>query len=100
MTMPREGANAWQAGMELLKGLANLPAPEKVYFELQRFNNNMERLQPDLTKLAKALDGVQPGDIGRLALALQGMKVSEMLLALNDANSTITKLYGKLWEKK
>lgn len=100
MTMPQDKGNAWQAGMELLKHFANLPAPEKVYFELQRFNNNMERIQPDLTKLTKSLEGVQPGDIGRLAMALQGMKVSEVLLVMNDTNSTITKLYEKLWGKK
>jgi hypothetical protein len=100
MVTPKDAGTAWQAGIELLKGLANLPAPEKVYYELQRFNNNMERIQPDLAKLAKSLEGVNPGDIRNLALALQGMKVSEMLLVMNDTNSTISKLYEKLWGKK
>lgn len=100
MTTGAQQGNAWQAGMELLKGLANLPAPEKVYFELQRFNNNMERIQPDLSRMAKALEGLQSGDIRHLATVLQNMKVNEMLLAVGQLNDTGSKLYEKLWGRK
>lgn len=100
MTMPPNSGNPVQAGMALLENLAKLPAPEKVFFELQRLNNNMERLQPDLLKLNNNLEKLNTADIRALTTVLQGMKVSEMLLALNEANSTIKKLYEKLWGPK
>jgi hypothetical protein len=100
MAMQREAPNAVETGLQLLGNLSKLPAPDKVFFELQRFNNNMEKIQPDMARLAKALEGVNGSDIRNLALALQGIKVSELLLAVNEANSTISKLYEKLWGKK
>ncbi len=100
MVTGNQSQNPIQSALEMVQGLGKLPAPEKVYFELQRFNNNMERIQPDITKLAKALERVDGSDIRNLAMALQGIKVSEMLLCLNEANSTISKLYDKLWGKK
>ncbi len=100
MANGKEGQSAVQAGIELLGNLSKLPAPDKVFFELQRFNNNMEKIQPDLTRMAKALEGLNSADIRSLALTLQGMKVSEMLLVMNDLNSTIKSLYDKLWSKK
>ncbi len=100
MVQSNPGQNAMAAAMDMVKMLANLPAPEKVYVEIKRFNDNMERIQPDLSKMAKILEGVHPADIRNLTTTLQGMKVSEMLLVLNDANSTIKQLYDRLWGKK
>lgn len=100
MTMPHDGKSTVEAAMALMGAFGKMPAPDKVYYELQRFNNNVERMQPDITKLAKALEGIQPQDIRALSTTLQGMNISQMLLALNDANATIKALYDKLWGKK
>lgn len=100
MSMPHDGKGTIEAVMALMATFGKMPAPDKVYYELQRFNNNMERMQPDMTKLAKALEGIQPQDIRALTTTLQGMNISQMLLTLNDANSTIKALYEKLWGKK
>ena len=80
--------------------LGKLPSPDKVFVEFQRLNHNLEKMQPDLTKIGKAVDGLYFQDIRNLTQVLQGMKISEMLLALNEANSIIKNLYDRLWAKK
>jgi len=100
MTMPHPNQGQQPNVLGWLEVLGKLPSPDKVFAELQRLNNNLEKMQPDLTKIGKAVDGLYLQDIRNLALTLQGMKISEMLLALNEANSTIKNLYDKLWSKK
>jgi len=80
--------------------ISKLPSPDKVFTELQRLNNNLERMQPDLNKLAKAVDGLYVQDIRNLTLVLQSMRIPEMLLTLNQVSSTIKALYEQLWGKK
>ena len=100
MSMPNTGKQAIEAASALFSTLGKLPAPEKVLFEIQRLNNNMERIMPDLSKMTHALEGVTGQDIRSLSMAIQGIKVSEVLLVMNDVNSTINKLYERLWGKK
>jgi hypothetical protein len=97
------GQNILKQGLDLL---ANLPAPDKLFSELQRLNTNMERSQLDkvlveLQRLNNNFDKLQlyPQDIRALAQVLQNMKVSELLLLLSDMNTTFKKLYEKLWGK-
>ncbi len=90
-----------KSGLEqLLGGLAGLPSPDKLFAELQRLNNNLEKMQPDMAKIAKSVDGLYLQDIRNLTMTLQGMKISEMLLSLNQANSNISTLCNHLWGKK
>jgi hypothetical protein len=100
MANGQEGQNALKAGMELLSSLSKLPAPDKVYYELQRLNNNLEKVQPDLTKLARSLDNINPSDLRALTTALQGLKPGEMMLVITEANSTMKALYERIWGKK
>lgn len=100
MVMPGSGGGPQPNVLGWLEVLGKLPSPDKVFAELQRLNNNLERMQPDLTKIGKAVDGLYLQDIRHLTQVLQGMKISEMLLALNEANSTIKNLYDRLWAKK
>lgn len=97
MTMPHQNQPNVLGWLEVL---GKLPSPDKVFAELQRLNNNLEKMQPDLTKIGKAVDGPYLQDVRNLTLTLQGIKISEMLLALNEANSTIKNLYDRLWGKK
>lgn len=106
MTMPPSGQQPPGNLLGWLGEMAKLPSPEKVFTELQRLNTNMEKLQFDkvlaeLQRLNNNLDKFQlyPSDIKSLTQAIQSMKVNELLLALGDANSTIKKLYEKLWGK-
>ncbi len=99
MTMPTSGHDAMQSLQLLFGSLSKLPAPDKVFAELQRLNNNMERLQPDLHKLATSLDGFNANDLRTLGLQLQTMEVSKVLLVLNETNANINKLYNRLWGK-
>lgn len=80
--------------------LARLPSPEKLFTELQRLNNNLEKMQPDMDKIAKAVDGLYLNDIRLLTQTLQGMKINEMLLALSQTNTNINRLTEHLWPKK
>lgn len=75
------------------------PSPEKVLYELQRLNNNMETLQPDLHRLATSLDGLRSNDIQNLTAALHGFKVGDMIRTLNEVNRLGRQIYDRLWGK-
>jgi hypothetical protein len=79
--------------------LAHLPSPEAMYKEIKRMNDNLERIQPDISKLANGIGTVNPQDLRNLTSAMQGIDASKFLLALNEANGTIKNLYNKLWGK-
>jgi hypothetical protein len=100
MTMPNNEGNTFQSFMMLLGSLGRLPAPEKVFQEIQRLNNNLERLAPDLDKLSRVLDGINGSDLRQLSIQMGNLRINEMLLALGDTNSTIKNLYDRLWGKK
>lgn len=97
--MTQQKGNFMESAMMIFGGLANLPAPEKVFAELQRLNNNMERLQPDLHKLATSLEGFNASDLRTLGAQIQGLRVQEMLTSMTEFNSTMKAIYGKLWGK-
>ena len=63
-------------------------------------NDNLERIQPDVSRMANTLGTVNAQDLRNLTSALQGVDANKMLLSLNEANATINKLYEKLWGKK
>ncbi len=76
--------------------VSKLPSPDKLLHELQRLNDNMERLQPDLSKMAN----LNLSDIRNLASAIQGIDIPKMMLSLNEATSIMKGLYTKLWGPK
>ena len=80
--------------------LGKLPSPETLYKEIKRMNDNLERIQPDISRIANTLGTVNAQDLRNLTSALQGVDANKMLLSLNEANATINKLYEKLWGKK
>ena len=76
-------------------GQIGLPPPQQLLQEIQRFNANMERMAPDVHKLAGASDS-----ISRLATAVEGINpgdVQRLTRALEGASSTGEKLYQRLW---
>lgn len=86
--------------VEALGKMMGLPSPEKILGELQRLNNNMEILQPDIHKLANSLDGISGTDIRNLSAALGNMKAGDLLRLLNEFNALAGNIYEKLWGKK
>ncbi len=85
---------------EALGKMMGLPSPEKVLGELQRLNNNMEILQPDIHKLAKSLEGISGADIRNLSAALGNLKAGDLLRMLNEFINLGNQIYEKLWGKK
>jgi len=86
--------------MESLGKLMGLPSPEKVLGELQRLNNNIEIIQPDIHRLAQALEGISGADIRNLSAALGNIKAGDLMRLLNEFNSLGSQIYEKLWGKK
>jgi len=76
------------------------PSPEKVLGELQRLNNNIETIQPDIHRLAQALDGISGADIRNLSAALSNIKAGDLMRLLNEFNTQASQIYEKLWGKK
>ena len=85
---------------EMAERFLGWPSPEKVLAELQRLNNNMELIQPDLHKLATAFDGMSRGDLQNLSAALNKVDLGNVMRVLNDFNATSKMIYEKLWPKK
>lgn len=84
---------------EAMERLLGIPSPERVLVELQRLNNNIEIMAPDLQKLAKALDGLQGDDIRNLSAALNGVKVGDAIRVLNEFSGLARQIYDRLWGK-
>ena len=84
---------------EAMEKWLGIPAPERVLAELQRLNNNMEIMAPDLHKLANALDKMQGDDIRNLSAALNGIKAGDILRTLNSFTSLMQQIYERLWGK-
>ena len=78
---------------EALGKMLGVPSPEKVLGEMQRLNNNLEMLQPDIHLLAQAMQSISGNDIRNLSAALSNMKAGEFINLGNQ-------LYEKLWGKR
>lgn len=85
---------------KLFEQMTGWPSPDKVMSELQRLNNNMEMIQPDLHRLAASLDGLHADEIRNLTAALNRINVGDILRTLNLTNQLMSDLYTKLWGKK
>ena len=91
---PRGAAtpNLWE-----MLGQIGFPPPQQLLQEMQRFNANLERLGPDVHKLADASQA-----ISRLASAVEGIKPGEiqrLTQALEEASHTGERLQQRLWGK-
>ena len=76
-------------------GQIGLPPPQQLLEEMQRFNANLERLAPDVHKLAGASESIT-----RLASAVEGINPAEiqrLTQALEEASKTGDKLHQRLW---
>lgn len=85
---------------EAIGKMMGLPSPEKVLAELQRLNNNIEMIQPDIHQLAKALGGMSGADIRNLSASLNNIKSGDLMRLLNEFNTLAGNIYEKLWGKK
>lgn len=85
---------------ETLGRMMGLPSPEKVLGELQRLNNNLELMQPDIHKLAVFLSGSGAHDLQNLTAALNQIKSGDLMRLLGDFNQLGKKIYEKLWGKQ
>jgi len=85
---------------EALGKMMGLPSPEKVLGELQRLNNNIEIIQPDIHRLAQSLEGISGADIRNLSAALSNIKAGDLMRLLNEFNTLASQIFEKLWGKK
>lgn len=85
---------------EAIEKMTGWPSPEKVLGELQRLNNNIELIQPDLHKLAQTFDSGGRTDLQNLSAALNKVDLGNVMRVLNDFNHTFKMIYEKLWGKQ
>ncbi len=81
--------------LETMFSQVGLPMPNALFQELQRSNFNLERLMPDIHKLAEASDSLP-----QLTAALQRLNpedMRKMTQALADASRMGEKLYERFW---
>jgi len=89
-----------QQAAEAVGKMLGLPSPEKVLGELQRLNNNIEIIQPDIHLLAQALQGLSGADIRNLSATLGNIKAGDLMRLLNEFNLLSGQIYEKLWGKR
>ncbi len=75
---------------ELFEKATGMPSPDKLLAEIQRLNSNMEKMAPDLHKIATSIDGLSAQDIRGLTQVLQHAKIAE-------ATSLLQKIYNRIW---
>lgn len=95
--MGNDSGGAMQTAITMFEHLAKLPAPDAVLKELKRFNDNMERIQPDLARLASTMGNLDMTAIRNLNTALQALDVNKMIGTVQEVNVTMKNLYSKLW---
>lgn len=100
MVMPNQQPGGESQVMKAIGQALGLPSPDKILFELQRLNNNIEMIQPDIHRLAQSLEGITGQDIGNLAIALGQISTGDLSKILNELNLLAKDFYGKLWGKK
>lgn len=84
---------------EALDKFLGIPAPGVMLAELQRLNNNIEIMHPDLHRLANALEKLQSDDMRNLSAALNNIKAGDFLRTLNNFTSLMQQIYERLWGK-
>lgn len=97
MTMGRNDKAQAAASPSLWDMLQQIgfPPPQQLLQETQRFNANLERLGPDVHKLADASQA-----ISRLATAVEGINpadIQRLTQALEEASRTGAQLQQRLW---
>ena len=100
MVMPSQQPPGTSQVAEALGKMMGLPSPEKVLGELQRLNNNIETIQPDIHRLAQAMESISGADLRNLTAALGNIKVGDLLRLLNEFTHLGSQIYEKLWGKK
>jgi len=100
MSMPGQGSGQPPGLGKMAEQLLGWPDPQKVLGELQRLNNNMEMMQPDIHRLAQALEGISAPDIRNLSASLSNIKAGDLMRLLNEFNHLVGQIYEKLWGKK
>jgi len=85
---------------EYLGKMFGMPSPDKVMGELQRLNNNIELIQPDIRSLAKSMEGMSGADLRNLTAVLGNLKAGDMIRMLNEFTQLGKQIYGKLWGEK
>ena len=85
---------------EQLGKMLGLPSPEKILGEIQRLNNNIEMIQPDIHRLAKSMEGMSGADLRNLSAALGNLRAGDMMRMLNEFTTLGNQIYEKLWGKK
>ena len=75
---------------EAFEKATGMPSPDKLLAELQRLNSNIEKLAPDLHKLATSTDGFSAQDIKGLTQVLQQAKLSEV-------KNLLQQIYNRVW---
>jgi len=80
--------------------MLGLPSPEKILGEMQRLNNNIELIQPDIHSLAKSMEGMSGADLRNLSAALGNLRAGDMMRMLNEFTQMGNQIYEKLWGKK
>jgi hypothetical protein len=96
MTMGRNDGPQVVTFWEMLQQIG-FPPPQQLLQEMQRFNANLEGMAPDVHRLAAVSDS-----ISRLASAVQGINpgdVQRLAQALEEASRTGEKLQQRLWGK-
>jgi len=97
MQNPPPGSQPWAEAIGKMMGL---PSPEKILGELQRLNNNLETLQPDINRLSKSMEGMSAADLRNLSAALGNLRAGDMMRMLNEFTHLGNQIYEKLWGKK
>ena len=100
MTMPPQQPPGASQVAEAFGKMMGLPSPEKVLGELQRLNNTIEIIQPDIHLLAQAFQGLSGADIRNLSAALGNIKAGDLMRLLNEFNLLSGQIYEKLWGKR
>ena len=100
MTMPPNQPPPGGPMAEYFGKMLGLPSPEKILGEMQRLNNNIEMIQPDIHSLAKSMEGMSGADLRNLSAALSNLKAGDMMRMLNEFTQLGNHIYDKLWGKK
>lgn len=100
MVQPGGPGSGGPGVVEMIQKLTGWPSPEKILGELQRLNNNLECLQPDLHKLATFFSGGGRDDLQNLTAALNKVDLGNVIKVINDFNNTAKSISEKLWPKR